>query len=148
MNEIRTEIQIQASAQRVWEVLTDFPSYSLWNSVLHPIQGEVRPGGQLRVRVRPLTRPGIRFRAMLLCVEPARELRWVAKFIHHRVFSGEHSFTIEPIGNGAVRFVQREVYTGLLVPLIMLVLASRNRRAFEEMNRALKARAEEAHKLP
>ncbi len=147
MTEIRSEIGIHASAEHVWEVLTDFSSYDLWNSVLHPIRGEAKAGGRLKVRVRLLGGLGVSFRVTVLRAELGRELRWKGEFLHSSLFVGEHSFAIEPMGNGSVRFVQHEVYTGRLVPLIMLILGSSNRRIFEEMNKALKARVEKAQKL-
>jgi hypothetical protein len=58
------------------------------------------------------------------------------------LFDGEHSFTIQPLGENRVRFVQREAFKGLLVPLFGRSLDSNTQRGFEEMNRALKERAE------
>ena len=60
------------------------------------------------------------------------------------VFDGEHSFTIEPLAENRVRFVQREAFKGLLVPLLARSLETETQRGFEEMNRALKERAESA----
>ena len=51
-------------------------------------------------------------------------------------------FLIEPLGANRVRFIQRELLTGLLVPLFARRLEASTRRGFVEMNRALKARAE------
>lgn len=147
MTEISTEIRIDASAECIWQVLTDFPSYDLWNSVLHPIRGEAKAGARLEVRVRLLGGLGVTFRVTVLRAELGRELRWKGQFLHPSLFAGEHSFTIEPRGNGRVQFVQREVYTGLFVPLVMFVIEASNRRIFEEMNKALKARAEQTQKL-
>jgi hypothetical protein len=49
---------------------------------------------------------------------------------------------IEPRGPDCDRFFQQEVFTGLLVPLLAWGRDTDTRRGFEEMNRALKARAE------
>jgi len=43
-----------------------------------------------------------------------------------------------------VRFVQREVFGGVLPRLVSRVLVPEARRGFDAMNRALKARAEDA----
>jgi hypothetical protein len=59
------------------------------------------------------------------------------------LFDGEHIFTIEPLGTGRVRFTQRETFTGLLVPLLARMLDTGTQHGFEEMNKALKARAEQ-----
>jgi len=60
------------------------------------------------------------------------------------LFDGEHIFTIENLDANRVRFTQREVFTGLLVPLFARSLDTDTRRGFEEMNQVLKSRAEQA----
>jgi len=54
----------------------------------------------------------------------------------------ERIFTIEPLGADHVRFTQREIFTGLLVPLRASHHSTDTRRGFKEMNQALKLRAE------
>jgi hypothetical protein len=58
------------------------------------------------------------------------------------LFDGEHSLTIQQLGENRVRFVQSEAFNSLLVPLLARSLDKSTRRGFEEMNRALKVRAE------
>lgn len=144
MAEISTEIEIDASAERVWQVLTDFPAYPQWNSGTYEIRGEAKPGTRLDVRVRPVGRLSVGFRVTVLRAVVGRELCWRGQLLLPSLFAGEHFFTIEPLGNGRVRFVQREVYTGLLVPVIMPILEASNRRLFGRINKALKARVEQA----
>ena len=144
MTEIRTEIEIDAPAERVWQVLIDFTSYPQWNPVMRVVKREVEPGTRLKVHVRPWRRLGMTFCPTVLTVEPSRELRWHGQLLLSGLFAGEHSFTIEPIGKNKVRFIQQEVFTGLLVPLFLLVMQARIRRVFEDMNEALKGRAEQA----
>jgi hypothetical protein len=79
---------------------------------------------------------------VVLTVEPERELRWLGHLLVPGLFDGEHIFTIEPSGPDKIRFVQREIFTGLLVPLFARGLDTDTRRGFDEMNRALKERAE------
>ncbi len=74
--------------------------------------------------------------------EPNRELRWLGHLLVPGLFDGEHIFAIEPLGANPVRFVQRETFTGLLVPLFARRLHTETLRGFEEMNRALKIEAE------
>jgi hypothetical protein len=143
-NEICTETEIAASAERVWQVLTDFPAYSQWNPVISEIRGEMKVGSWLVVRVPALGGISTRFRARILRVEPPRELRWLGRFVLSSLFAGEHALIIEPLGDSRVRFVQREVYTGVLARAFLLIMGANNRRAFERMNLALKARAESA----
>jgi hypothetical protein len=60
------------------------------------------------------------------------------------VFDGEHTFSIEPLEDNRVRFIQREAFKGLLVPLFARSLETNTQQGFEEMNHALKERAEAA----
>ena len=84
------------------------------------------------------------FRPTVLVADPNRELRWLGHLWVRGLFDGEHSFSIEPLGEGRVRFVQRERVGGLLLPLLSKMLDRDTRRGFEEMNQALKLRSESA----
>ncbi len=82
------------------------------------------------------------FKPVVLRVDPNRELRWLGHLIIPGLFDGEHIFMIEPTGSGTVRFRQREIFSGLLVPVVMPFLAADTRRGFHEMNQKLKELAE------
>lgn len=77
-------------------------------------------------------------------MEPQRELRWLGHLFVPGLFDGEHAFIIEALEPGRVRFIQREVFTGLLVPMFSRMLDKDTKRGFMEMNNALKMRAERA----
>jgi hypothetical protein len=79
---------------------------------------------------------------MVLKAEPEKELRWLGSLFVRGLFDGEHIFTIEPISATSVKFVQREQFSGLLVPLFWRSLDIDTRRGFNEMNAALKERTE------
>jgi len=144
VKELRSEIEIHAPAERVWWVLTDFASFPQWNPFIRRAGGDIRKGQRLEVRMQPSGAAGMTFRPTVLIAEPGRELRWIGHLLIPGLFDGEHIFTIEPLGANRVRFVQREIFTGILVPLLAKSLDTNTRRGFEEMNRALKARAEQA----
>jgi hypothetical protein len=84
----------------------------------------------------------MRFRPTVLAVEPSRELRWLARaWGIPKLFDGEHSFTIERLDSNCVRFVQQEVFRGILVSLLGSTLSA-TEGGFREMNEALKTLAE------
>ena len=139
---IDTHVEIESSARRVWEVLADFPAYARWNPFVVAIAGSAVRGGRLSVVIRPPGRRGMTFRPIVLAADPHRELRWLGRLILPGLFDGEHVFTIAPFSSGRVRFSQRETFRGLLVPLMPRSFWEGTRRGFEEMNSALKRRAE------
>lgn len=143
MKELRSEIEIQASAERVWQLLTDFASFPQWNPFIRRASGTVQAGERLEVNIQPSGARGMTFRPTVLLAEPNRELRWLGRLLIPGLFDGEHIFAIEPLGTSRVRFVQREIFTGLLVPFLARGLDTDTRRGFEEMNQALKVRAEQ-----
>jgi hypothetical protein len=142
MKEIHTEIEIHAPAERVWRVLTDFAAYPEWNPFVRRAEGKVEVGARLHVVIQPPGGKGMSFRPRVLVADPERELRWLGHLWVPGLFDGEHSFSIEPRGEGRVRFIQRERFGGLLLPLISKMLDGATRQGFEEMNRALKIRCE------
>jgi hypothetical protein len=144
MKQLDTEIEIDAPAKHVWELLTDFASYPQWNPFIRHISGRLAPGERLRARLEAPGGRGMTFKPKVLTVEPNRELRWLGHLLVPGVFDGEHSFTIQSLEENRVRFVQREAFKGLLVPLFARSLETNTQRGFEEMNRALKERAEAA----
>ena len=144
MKELRSEIEIQASAERVWQLLTDFASFPQWNPFIRSARGEVKVGAPLEVHIQPSGASGMTFKPTVLKAESNHELRWLGRLLIPGLFDGEHIFTIETLGANRVRFIQREVFTGLLVAILAGSLDSDTRRGFEEMNQALKTRAEQS----
>lgn len=139
---IETEIEINGTATQVWEVLTDFGRYPEWNPFILRIAGTLQPGSQLKAVVQTPNFPKITIRPVLLKVEAERELRWRGHWVVPRVFDGEHLFAIEPLGEAKVNFAQKELFTGLLVPLLWGKMAGNIRLGFEKMSQALKKRIE------
>lgn len=144
MKELRSEIEIQAPAERVWQILTDLASFPQWNPFIRRASGTIKTGERLEVSIQPVGGRGMTFRPTVLNADPGRELRWLGRLLIPDLFDGEHCFTIEALDSNRVRFTQREVFTGLLVPLFARSLDSGTQRGFEAMNQALKARAEGA----
>jgi hypothetical protein len=140
VKELRAEIEINAPPERVWAVLTDFGSFPDWNPFIRSISGDVATGSQLEVRMEPPEGRAMTFKPAVLKTEPNRELAWLGRLGLPGIFDGEHHFELQP-RNGGTLFVQREKFTGILVPLLGGAL-EKTRRGFEGMNAALKERAE------
>lgn len=138
---IENEVVINASASRVWQVLTDFEAYPEWNPFIRQLTGVVGVGEQLTVQMQTDNHT-MTFQPTILVVEPERELRWLGRLYIPGIFDGEHTFKIEPLSENKVRFIQQEKFRGLIVPFSGSLLES-TKNSFFEMNQALKKHAEQ-----
>ena len=143
MKSIHSQIHIHATAEKVWQVLTDLNEYPRWNPFITSAEGEVRTGSRLTVRIAPPGSKAMTFRPIITNVDPGRELRWLGRLLLPGLFDGEHIFKIQPKDGDRIQLVQTETFTGLLVPLVWGKLNAGTRQGFELMNTALKRIAEE-----
>ena len=143
MKELNNELEINASAERVWHVLTDFAQFPQWNPFIQRVSGEPTTGAQLEVRIQPSGTHGTTIRPTVLKAEQNRELRWIGHWLTPGLLDDEHIFTIEPLAADRVRFTQREIFTGFFAAFHARSRNTDTRRGFREMAQALKLRAEQ-----
>ena len=142
--ELRTEILIDAEPDRVWDILTDKDAMGEWNPFIKEMSGELRKGERLRVLLKQPNRKAMAIKPKVLEASPGKELRWIGHMGVPGLFDGEHIFELHPAGPNGTRFVQREQFGGLLIPMLWKMLETDTREGFEAMNMALKERAEAA----
>ena len=143
MLELHTEIEIEAPAARVWQVLTEFGAYPSWNPFLPRIDGVAKAGEKIEVTFHPPGGKAMTMKPTVLTADEGRRLSWLGRLGGvPKLFDGEHAFEIVELGENRVRFVQSEKFGGVLVPFLRKMLETKTRAGFEAMNRALKDRAE------
>jgi hypothetical protein len=141
--QLRSQIDIDATPERVWQVLSDFSSYPQWNPFIIRAEGEARQGSRLVLRMQPVGARGVTLRPTVLEATPGRRLRWLGRLGMPGIFDAEHSISVSSREEGGVRVSQHERFKGLLVPLLARSLDRHTLPAFEAMDAALKQRAEE-----
>ena len=139
-NEIRTEIDVDATADEVWGVLTDFQRHPGWNPGMTSIEGEPVTGARLSISFRFASGRRMTMRPRVLVANPGRELRWLGHLLVPGLFDGEHRFEIHERGPGHVTFVQAERFRGLLVPFARKLIEVDTVATFRRVNEALAAR--------
>jgi hypothetical protein len=142
MKENRNEIEIRATAEQVWKVLTDLEKYAEWNPLLYRGVGKIEVGEKVEVAARTATKD-MTFLCEVVKVEPYREFAWKFHVIHPFLFRGEHIFRIEPITEQSIRFIDRERFEGILLPMQAKDLETNGLTAMIEMGVALKERLEQ-----
>ena len=97
MKEIRTQIEIKASPEGVWRILTDFEKYPDWNPFIKNISGSAQESKQLKVLIEPPGEKGMVFKPSVKKVEKNRKLSWLGHFLVPGIFDGEHIFEIKDV---------------------------------------------------
>lgn len=141
MQELHTEIEIEAPVSDVWAALSDFAAYPGWNPFATRIRGELREGARLIVELA-LGSSRMTIRPVVVHVDEGRAFRWRGSLPVPGLFNGEHAFELEPVGESRTRFVHAERFTGALVVPLLWLIGTRTRAGFVAMNDALKRRCE------
>ncbi len=143
MKEIRTEILINATPDKVWKVLTNFNDYPNWNPFLRWLTGDVAVNKKIIVRIAPPGSNAMTFKPTILKFDTNKELRWLGHLLIPGLFDGEHIFELIDNQNGTTTFIQREQFSGILMPLFKKMLEVNTKQGYEEMNLKLKEKAEQ-----
>ena len=140
---VRTELEIDADAQRIWQLIRDFESYPRWNPSIRRARGRVAQGAVIDLWTAMLpVGPNVHVRAEVLEAEAPRRLRWIGTILAPWMFTGEHRFILHPLEHGGNLLVQEETFRGLLVLALAPYLRWRITRLFERTSLALKQLAE------
>jgi hypothetical protein len=138
---IRTEIIINASKEKIWEVLTNFPKYPQWNPFIIEVQGEAVAGTHLRNTMLNGESKMV-FKPKVLRVEKHRYFDWLGSLFFKGLFDGHHQFELEEITPNQVKLKHSENFSGILSGMILRKIGNDTRDNFVKMNQALKKVAE------
>lgn len=135
-----SELEIAASPETVWEVLTDFKRWPSWNRDVKSlsIQGPVAPGSVFEWKAGPGT-----ITSTIQRVEPPRLIAWTGKTLG---IDAIHFWHLEP-RDGKTFVRTQESYGGFVARLLRRQLQKTLDRALADGLSYLKAEAE-ARKAP
>jgi len=130
------EVNIEASAEIVWTLLTDGKGFPRWNSTVTGIEGDIREGERLRLHVPGTSRT---FTPRVSGVVPGRRMVWSDGFAP--IFKGVRTFVLKPRDNASTDFVMEEQFSGVMFGLTKGMLPD-FRPIFEAYANDLKREAE------
>jgi hypothetical protein len=139
-----SEIDIDATPQRVWQVLSDLAAYREWNPFIVEAAGQAETGDRLTLRMQSVGGKARTLRPTVIEVREGESLRWLGRLGVPGLLDAEHSFVIEGRHGSDTRLVQEERFRGVLVPFVARSLDRGTLPAFIRMNEALKRRAEQS----
>jgi uncharacterized protein YndB with AHSA1/START domain len=129
------EIDIAASPQAVWEILTDLESWPRWNPDVKSMdaQGELAQGSVFRWKAGPGT-----ITSTIQEVEPARRIAWTGTTFGVKA---KHVYRLEARGEGT-RVHTEESYEGLVARLLRGSLRKTLEKSLSDGLRHLKTETE------
>lgn len=142
MKTIETNIVIDSTPEKIWDVLTNFEEYELWNPFMTKVVGNASLGSKIEVNIKTISGKNRSYYPIITKCETNKELRWKGKSFLPGVFDGERVFVLEKSGDDKVSFSHKEIFSGLAVKLVGNKLDENLREGFVRMNEALKVRAE------
>lgn len=142
MKTIETNIVIISTPEKIWDVLTNFEEYELWNPFMTKVVGNASLGSKIEVNIKTISGKNRSYYPIITKYETNKELRWKGKSFLPGVFNGERVFVLEKSDDDKVSFSHKEIFSGLGVKLVGNKLDESLREGFVRMNEALKVRAE------
>jgi len=144
MKTIETNIVIDAPGHIVWSHLIDFEHYPEWNSFIISMEGVVKEDATLNATIQPPGGKQMKFSPVCTKLIIGKHLQWKGKVLMNGLFDGEHIFILQPVNDEQTLFIQKENFSGILVPLFWKSMHQKTKAGFELMNRQLKERSESA----
>jgi hypothetical protein len=138
--DLRSEVEINAPAEHVLRVLTDFDRYHEWNPFIPTIAGKALLGEELALELSLPEGKTYRLRPRVTHLS-ATELRWRGSYVFPFLLEAEHYFLLNERGAQLTRFAQGQKLSGFLLRFAGNSL-NLSLRGFAHMNQALKKRAE------
>jgi hypothetical protein len=139
---IETNIVIDSTPERIWDVLTNFEEYELWNPFMTKVVGNASLGSKIEVNIKTISGKNRSYYPIITKCETNKELRWKGKSFLPGVFDGERVFVLKKSDDDKVSFSHKEIFSGLGVKLVGNKLDENLREGFVRMNEAIKVRAE------
>ncbi|MGH0035262.1 MAG: SRPBCC domain-containing protein [Myxococcota bacterium] len=137
-------IEIDAAAEDVWSILTDFERYPEWNPFTVEVRTTLQVGEAVTMNVHlPGRRPTVRVE-WVNRVEAGRVFAWGMHMLHPICLTANRYQWVEPLGDQRCRYRTEDVMSGWLAPVVVAFYGRSMRTGFESVANALKARAEKS----
>jgi hypothetical protein len=128
--------RIQAQPARVWAILMDTARWPELDSSIDRVEGTLSLGAKVTVHAKI----GRAFPLTVVTFEPERKMV-LSGGMPLGLFKGQRTYTLDADAGGVVTFTMREVFSGLLAPLITKSIPNLQ-PSFDQFTANVRARAE------
>ena len=138
---IEKNFEINAPAEVVWEVITDFARYGEWNPFIRECKVDLRPGGAIDMQVKLMAKPQPQ-REWVKEVVPGKRFAYSMKPVPGGTLSSFRSHDLEPSGANKTRYRSYFYLKGWLHPLVVALLGGKLQAGFSGMSEGIRTRSE------
>ena len=116
--EISTEIEIAASPEQVWEVVTNIDSWEKWSPVINKSSGKMALGSQLSITmVGPdQTSDGSSYQPKITSLEAPNSFKWRSHMVNETVFTNDKVIELQATAVGT-KLIHKELFSGMLAAI-------------------------------
>jgi hypothetical protein len=137
MKSFATSIQINATPQAVWTILTDASLYPSLDPSIAKVDGKIEPDGRVTVHAN-----GRAFALRVVEFVPNERMEWSGG-MPLGLFTGLRTYEVTPTADRRVEFSMREEFSGLLAAMFTRSMPDLQ-PSFDTFARNVKRRAEAA----
>jgi hypothetical protein len=140
---VRSVIEIDAPAEKIFDILVDLDAYADWNPFTPRVESTLAIGDPIHLQAR--LGKGDRLTRQVEYVtanERPHKLCWGADIGARFLIRADRCQMLTSLGEGRTRYECTDDIRGLLAGLVMVVYRGGMQRGFDACARALKARAE------
>ena len=143
MQEIKTEIHIDAKAEKVWEVLMDFDKWQDWSPIIKQSKGSAQVGSQLQMTMvgKSEGESGPSYKPKIEEMSKPHFFRWRAHMMASFIMTNDKVFELTETENGT-KLVHKELFKGLMAPIFCGQMEKGVPPMLNKFNQALKALVE------
>ncbi len=138
MKEYSATASINASADTIWNILTDVANYPAWDPGVDRIEGAIALGAKITAYTK--LNPNRAFPVKVTELTPGKRMIWTGG-MPLGLFRGTRTFTLTPQGDGNTEFSIKEEFSGPLLALIGRSIPDLT-MTFQKFAAGLKAHAE------
>ena len=138
---VETQIEINATPEQVWAVLTDFEKMPEWSSSFQGIKGDFKEGGKATSYFKkPVGKGNMEFEHTLIDFEEGVSFGWSDPFAMG--MKDHHVYRLEELPNGNTLFIQTDGVQGGATFLMGRLVAHNMKSMYNKFNKELKDRVE------
>ena len=137
-------VVINASAEKVWEVLIDFRRYGEWNPFCVAAEGTLALGEPLKMTLKNYLEPGGFFdnTEFFCAIDAPTLISWEAPWVDEWPYPARRDQIIEPLSTDQCRYHSTDAFLGPHGIHVMRFAGPWVKRAFDDTAFALKAYVE------